>query len=247
MSYGVLMKWDETKSTAKWHDKAAKQLQKLNHDCNNTAGLEAVLTLAVGARVMLRRNIAVKSGLVNGAIGTVRSISPNIVSVKFDHLSDPCDIERVKGKFIVLKKVLCVSHSIPTHFGLCCDYSQMSGIVDLSERVFADGMAYVALSRVRSLAGLHLIAFDSKSIRVNVKCLKEINRLRELYRKDLPLYDIPVPSLSNKRKLTGTSKGEPALKKKRTASVNVRGTSFPTKSTNKSETGMRQQNRVWPF
>ena len=46
---------DETKSTTKWHEKAAKQLEKLNKDCNNTAGLEAVLKLAVGARVMLRR------------------------------------------------------------------------------------------------------------------------------------------------------------------------------------------------
>ena len=51
---------DETKITAKWHKKAAKQLEKLN-DCNNTAGLEAVLTL-------LRRNVDVKSGLVNGAM-----------------------------------------------------------------------------------------------------------------------------------------------------------------------------------
>ena len=51
---------DETKSTAKWQEKASKQLEKLNQDCNNTAGLEAVLKLAVGARVMLRRNIDVK-------------------------------------------------------------------------------------------------------------------------------------------------------------------------------------------
>ena len=48
---------DETKSTAKWHEKAAKHLEKLNHDCNNTAGLEDVLTLAVGARVILRCNV----------------------------------------------------------------------------------------------------------------------------------------------------------------------------------------------
>jgi len=53
---------DETKSTTRSLDKVAKQLEKLNRDCNYTAGLEAVLKLAVGARVMLRRNIDVKSG-----------------------------------------------------------------------------------------------------------------------------------------------------------------------------------------
>ena len=32
-------------------------------------------------------------------------------------------------------------------------------IVDLSDKVFAEGMAYVALPSVRLLAGLHLIAY----------------------------------------------------------------------------------------
>ena len=50
---------DETASTriTKWSKKAADQLEKLNDDCNRTAGLEAKLELAVGARVMLRWNI----------------------------------------------------------------------------------------------------------------------------------------------------------------------------------------------
>ena len=40
---------DETKSTRTWGKKAAEQLEKLNKDCNNTAGLQALLKVAVGA------------------------------------------------------------------------------------------------------------------------------------------------------------------------------------------------------
>ena len=72
---------DETKSTTKWHKKAAEQLDKLNKDCNNTAGLEVNLKLAVGARVMLRRNIDTK------AVGTIQAISARCISVEFDHIN----------------------------------------------------------------------------------------------------------------------------------------------------------------
>ena len=70
------------------------------NDSNCTAGLEAELTLAVGARVMLRRNIDTKLGLVNGAIGTVRCISSKQLIVEFDHMDDPCPIEMVRGKVV---------------------------------------------------------------------------------------------------------------------------------------------------
>ena len=40
--------------TFKWSKKATEEMKRLNHDCNLTAGLEAVLQVAVGARVMLR-------------------------------------------------------------------------------------------------------------------------------------------------------------------------------------------------
>ena len=65
---------DQTSSTRKWSKKAAEQLDNLNNDCNMNAGLQAKLVFAIGARVMLRRNIDTSIGLVNGAIGTVLSI-----------------------------------------------------------------------------------------------------------------------------------------------------------------------------
>ena len=53
--------------------KVEKKLKELNKDINNTGGLEAKLQLAVGARVMLRCNVSVEKGLVNGALGKVQA------------------------------------------------------------------------------------------------------------------------------------------------------------------------------
>ena len=47
------MKIDETIGARKWTNKAPNALSKANKDFNLTAGLEAKLTLAIGARVMI--------------------------------------------------------------------------------------------------------------------------------------------------------------------------------------------------
>ena len=189
---------DETSSSHKWTKKAQKQLEKLNNDSNCTAGLEAELTLAVGARVMLRRNIDTKQGLVNGAIGTVSFVSSHQLIVKFDHMDHPCPIEMVRGKFMLLKSFfvyrkqfpVTVAYAVTIH--KCQGLSLDCAIIDLSDNVFCAGMAYVAMSRVRTLQGLYLTAFDPKSIIVDNNCLEEVNRLRSSFRKDLPLYEIPL-------------------------------------------------------
>ena len=84
---------DETAGNRKMTKKVIEHLDKQNNDCNMTAGLEAKLSLAVGACVMLRRNIDTKAGLVNGAIGTVLSIAAQYVTVQFDNVPAPCKIE----------------------------------------------------------------------------------------------------------------------------------------------------------
>ena len=212
---------DETSSSLKWSKKAQKELDKVNKDSNLTAGLEAELTIAVGARVMLRRNIDTKQGLVNGAIGTVTSVSSQTLMVKFDHIDSPCPIEMVRSKFILMKSFfvyrkqfpLTVAYAVTIH--KCQGLSLDCAIVDLSSNVFCAGMAYVAISRVRTLEGLHLTAFDPKSISVSNCCLEEVNRLRRSFRKDLPLYEISVENKAPvKRQLLHTCDQEAPVKKK---------------------------------
>ena len=178
---------DETKISKKWHKRAVEQLDKSNKDCNNTAGLQAVLKVAVGACVMLRRDIDPKGGLVNGTIGTILSISDRCISIKFDHANNPCDIEKLKSAFMVIKNYyvyrtqfpLILAYSVTIH--KCQGLSLDCAIKDFSRKKFADGMAYVALSRVKSLEGFHLTSFDSHSIWGSLGCTKEINRLRKLH------------------------------------------------------------------
>ena len=108
-----------------------------------TAGLEANLHLAVGARVMLSRNIDTENGLVNGAIGTVQKISIIAVTVKFDHIDKPYEVEKVKSRFMVLRNFyvyrkqfrLILAYAVTIH--KCQGLSLDCAVVDLSEKVFS--------------------------------------------------------------------------------------------------------------
>ena len=193
----------------------------MNKDLNNTGGLEAILKIAVGARVMLHCNVEVETGLVNGALGTVLAIATTHIKMKFDKISNPCEIEKLKRKFRVMKNHYVYRSQFPLILAFavtihkCQGLSLDNAIINLSDKVFNSGMAYVALSRVRTLTGVHLTAFDPKSLIVSNSCIEEINRLRKTYRPGLPQYSIPDDcGGSKKHKLTGhNDMGEPVSKK----------------------------------
>ena len=103
----------EIMGNVKWGKKATKQLESMNDDSNNTASLEYMLRVAVGARVMLRRNIDTSAGLVNGAIATVLSIAPDVIKVKFDRMDKPYEVERVSSKFMVMQKFFVSGKQFP--------------------------------------------------------------------------------------------------------------------------------------
>uniref|UniRef100_A0A1X7T2L0 ATP-dependent DNA helicase n=1 Tax=Amphimedon queenslandica TaxID=400682 RepID=A0A1X7T2L0_AMPQE len=199
---------------------------------------------------MLRRNIDVTVGLVNGAIGTVMGIYATHISIKFDHIDVPCDIERVTSRFMLSKNLyihrkqfpLILSYAITIH--KCQGLSLDAAIIDLSTDVFGDGMAYVALSRVRTLNGLHLLSFDPLSVKVSNPCINEINRLRTNFRNDLPQIK---KSKGKKRKIQVTGiidDGEPCSKNAKVSVSHVQSTSNSTVSSNKRKsTDLQKSNR----
>ena len=110
---------------------------------------------------------------------------------------------------------LILAYAVTIH--KCQGLSLDCAIVDLSDKVFSAGMAYLALSRVRSLAGLYLSSFDPKSIIVSTSCFEEVNRLRGAFRNDLPFYQMPKPN--RKHEPTGNNNTVSPAKKMKLAST----------------------------
>ena len=99
---------DFTNKTNKKANKSKKKApNNTNYRKNQTAGLETILNVGINSIVMLLRNLDLASGLVNGALGKVTSIttyngSNQLVSkigVKFYHISEEVFIERFQADY----------------------------------------------------------------------------------------------------------------------------------------------------
>uniref|UniRef100_A0AAY4A1C6 ATP-dependent DNA helicase n=1 Tax=Denticeps clupeoides TaxID=299321 RepID=A0AAY4A1C6_9TELE len=119
--------------------------------------LNDTLPLAIGARVMLTRNIDVEDGLVNGTFGKVATILTK------PHMGESFVAEEP------LRKKGTVRRQFPMKLAFACTCHKVQGmttqcaVVSL-KKIFEPGMAYVALSRTTSLSGLHIMDFNEDKI-----------------------------------------------------------------------------------
>ncbi|KAE8739488.1 hypothetical protein FOCC_FOCC015019 [Frankliniella occidentalis] len=146
-------------------------------DC--AQGLEPVVYLAKGSRVMLRSNLWLAAGLVNGATGTVVDIIyspdksppddlPVAVMVRFDKYSGPTMPDgtvpiptQVRG-WDDNKGTHCTREQFPLALAWAITVHKAQGltveraVVSVGQRDFQVGLIYVAMSRVKSWEGLLL-------------------------------------------------------------------------------------------
>ena len=83
--------------------------------------------------------------------------------VKFDHVESPCVIEMVRSKFSLAKNFFVYRKQFPVTAAYAVTIHKCQGLsldCAIVGNVFCAGMAYAAISRVRTLEGLYLTAFD---------------------------------------------------------------------------------------
>ncbi len=133
------------------------------------------LVLKKGAAVMFVKNNFEK-GYVNGTLGTVSGFNDSGLPVitllnKKEIVAEPViwSVEENGKTLAQIKQIpLRLAWAITVHKsqGMTLDAAQ----VDLS-RCFEKGMGYVALSRVRSLEGLRVLAFNDLALKVDEETL----------------------------------------------------------------------------
>ncbi|XP_054837286.1 ATP-dependent DNA helicase PIF1 isoform X2 [Eublepharis macularius] len=148
--------------------------------------VSSIIELKLGAQVMLTKNLDVSQGLVNGARGVVigfETEGKGLPKVRF-----LCGVTTVIGLERWVLKGPAGTHltrqQLPLKLAWAISIHKSQGMsldcVEISlARVFECGQAYVALSRVRSLAGLRVLDFDPKVVKANSSVLKFYSRLRK--------------------------------------------------------------------
>lgn len=172
-------------------NRALAKLQKLEEDATRTAGLEKLIVIKENAKVMLTKNMDVPTGFVNGTTGAAQNIvvdsnkRPRAVTLRTEQ--DSLEMREPEvGKFELQPGIFVHRKQFPlrlSYAGTIHKSQAMSMdtvIADIGNRIFCAGQSYVALSRVRTLEGLHLINFDPEKIKAHKAAIAEYNRLRQM-------------------------------------------------------------------
>ena len=161
---------------------------------------------------MLTRNIDVSQGLVNGSFATlVRLITSEQHVTVLGHKMDdetagrncsnrapgaPDNLVYIERAEENLKQKGVVHRQFPIKLAFACIIHKVQGMTTTSavvslKHIFEPGMAYVAVSRVTSLSGLHLLDIDGSKIYANPEIIAALQTMRQLNLDDMmPLLHI---------------------------------------------------------
>ena len=171
---GASDKYKKDASSLSLYDVSESQQEmEYNYLVNNTMA-EKEIILKKGSQVMCVANIDMESSqpIVNGSQGVVLEFIGGLPVVQFNNGSKRSisyhnwiseNVPSVGIKQIPLIHAWAIT--IHKAQGVSLDLAQ----IDAGSNIFECGQTYVALSRIKSLEGLYLTAFDPQKIKVNKK------------------------------------------------------------------------------
>lgn len=143
------------------------------------------LKMKVGAQVMLTVNFDVEMGLVNGSRGVVIKYDEEVEKLYVRFLDGrEIPFERHSYAFEEDGKVLYHVQQFPFILAYALSIHKVQGctldfaVMDLGYSVFENSMSYVALSRVRSLEGLFLTAYQPFRVKCDERALEFYKNLK---------------------------------------------------------------------
>ena len=134
---------------------------------------KGVVRLKVGAMAIMKRNINVPAGQVNGRTAIVESLGEDYVLLRSLDGNEHWPVHALRQTLKDFGEDKYVRRQIPVDLGWAATVHRVQGmtldnaIVSLDEHFFESGMAYVALSRVRKPENLRLIKFEPRKIMLN--------------------------------------------------------------------------------
>uniref|UniRef100_A0A8W8P2U1 DNA helicase Pif1-like 2B domain-containing protein n=1 Tax=Magallana gigas TaxID=29159 RepID=A0A8W8P2U1_MAGGI len=190
------------------HSPSGKVFQRQTPFENLDTCSQSELKLATGARVMLTVNIDTSDGLVNGTLGTVIDIVngsmpygfPEYIVLQFDdehignnyrirNTTQPCNDKcvpfRILSQKVPYKTGYITRFQFPFTLSWACTIHKVQGqtfkeVAVSLKKVFKGGMAYVALSRVTHLKGLHLLDYDPSVIYADSSVKQSLDQMEVL-------------------------------------------------------------------
>jgi hypothetical protein len=134
------------------------------------------LRLRVGAKVMFTKNNP-SMGFVNGTLGEVVELERGSAPVIRTRQGRLIEVEPAEWVVEEGNRVLARISQLPLRLAWAITVHKSQGmsldaaVMDLSD-VFEFGQGYVALSRVRRLAGLYLLGFNARTFQVHPEVLE---------------------------------------------------------------------------
>jgi ATP-dependent DNA helicase PIF1 len=164
------------------------------HKLLNASNKPQTLKLKVGAKVICLHNVDLPRDICNGSQGVVTRFSNNLPVVKYQNgvemTMEPVWTQSEELPCVAVSQIpLCLAWALTIHKmqGATLGTAEM----DLGNSVFEYGQTYVALSRIQTMNGLYLSAFEPGKIKANPIVKQFYKKIKTFERKPF----VMVPEL----------------------------------------------------